>query len=76
MQKSLCVPGYSEDHTQIVYRFQNLTMKKIVYSRDVQWMDIIDGEHTGIKHNRTSKQDYLSDKDELEKEQPSSIKYG
>ena len=41
---------YSEDHTQNVYRGLDLNMKKVVYSQDVQWMDIMYGEHMGIKH--------------------------
>ena len=41
---------YSEDHTQNVYRVLDLNMKKVVYSQDVQWMDIMYGEHMGIKH--------------------------
>ena len=68
--------GYSEDHTQKVYRFLNLNMKKIVYSQDVEWMDVMYGEHTGIKCKSTSTQDYLTDKDESdEKENPVQLKW-
>ena len=59
---------YSEDHTLKVYRFLNLNMKKIVYHQDVQWMDIMYGEHTGIKHKSTINQDYLTHKEESEEE--------
>ena len=41
--------GYSEDHTEKVHRFLNLSRKKVVYSQDVQWMDVMYGEHMDIK---------------------------
>ena len=31
--------GYSEDHTQKVYRILNLNTRKDMYSRDTQWMN-------------------------------------
>ena len=56
--KSLHVPQVLQRHTQNVYRFLNLNMKKIVYSQDVEWMNIMYGEHTGIKCKITCNQDY------------------
>ena len=43
-------------------------MKKIVYSQDVQWMDVMYGEHMGIKHKIPINQDYLSNEEELDEE--------
>ena len=54
--------------TVLVYEFLNLKTEEIVYSRDVQWMDIMYGEHTGIKCKITINQDYLTDEEELEEE--------
>ena len=59
---------YSEDHTQKVYMYLNLNMKKVVYSQDVQWMDFMYGEYTGIKCKITISQDYLSDEEESDEE--------
>ena len=59
---------YSEDHTQKVYRLLNLNMNKVVHSRDVQWMDIMYGEHTGIKCKIPINQDYLTIEEELDEE--------
>ena len=62
--------GYSEDHTQKVYRFLNLNTKKVVYSQDVQWMNTMYGNHTGIKCKYTINEDYSTDEEESEEEDP------
>ena len=31
--------GYADDHAGNVYRFINIQMKKIILSRDVQWLN-------------------------------------
>ena len=31
--------GYADDHARIAYRFINVQMKKIILSRDVQWLN-------------------------------------
>ena len=45
-----------------------LKYEKIAYSQDVQWMDIMYVECTGIKYNITSNQDYFTDEEELDEE--------
>ena len=39
-----------------------------MYSQDVQWMDVMYGEHTGIKCKIPINQDYLTDEEELDEE--------
>ena len=39
-----------------------------MYSQDLQWMDIMHGEHTAIKHKILINQDYVSDEEESDEE--------
>ena len=46
-----------------------------MYSQDVQWMDIMYDEHTGINYKIPINQDYLSDEEELdEQDDPVQLK--
>ena len=61
--------GYSEDHTQKVYRFLNLNTKRLC-TVEMYSMDIMYGEHTGIKCKSTINEDYSTDEEASEEEDP------
>ena len=48
--------GYADDHAENVYRFINIQMKKIILSRDVQWLNLFWKQYK-IRNNDSKKLD-------------------
>ena len=47
--------GYGDDHAGDVYRFINIQTKKVILSRDVQWLNLF-WKHNKMKHNDPRRQ--------------------
>ncbi len=74
--------GYAANHTGNVYRMQNLETKKILITRDVKWLDKMQGKEIGgddtyqlddediqIQLTEETQEDHLQDPPEEEKEE-------
>ena len=47
--------GYADDHAGDVYRFINIQTKKVILSRDAQWLNLF-WKHYKMKHNNPRRQ--------------------
>ena len=63
--------GYADDHAGNVYRFINIQMKKIILSRDIQWLNSFWKEYKKRKDDSKKLIDefYLHDEDDLTQEE-------
>ena len=47
--------GYADDHARDVYRFINMQSKKVILSRDTQWLNLF-WKHYKMRHNNPRRQ--------------------
>ena len=66
--------GYADDHAGNVYRFINIQMKKIILSRDIQWLNSFWKEYKNRKDDSKKLVDefYLHDEDDQTPEESES----
>ena len=59
--------GYADDHAGDVYRFINIQTKKVILSRDAQWLNLF-CKHYKMKHNNPRRQQvelFLDEEEDL-----------
>ena len=64
--------GYADDHAGNVYRFINIQMKKIILSRDIQWLNSFWKEYKKRKDDSKKLTDEIYSHDEDDQTQEES----
>ena len=65
--KSSMFVGYADDHAGDVYRFINIQTRKVILSRDAQWLNLF-WKHYKMRHNNPRRQPvelFLDEKENL-----------